>query len=421
MSDTLDATRPLPVPAAPAPAGRALFAQRRFVTFWLGQTVSRVGDGAYQVALGWTVYQVTGSTAAMGTLMALNFLPQVVFALIGGTVADRLPRRTVIIAADSLAAAVVCVLALLAAVDRLTLPLLLAAAVLLGTVTAFYGPAYAAMNRDILDDQEFRKANSVFTATGNLARLAGPLLAGVAFGVGGASFVFGLNAASFAFSALAMAVLDPVRRSAAEPAGGIRHELSQGLRYTRANRWLTVVIAVSLAANIACLAPYAVLLPALVRRADGGVSTLGLLSAAEIGTVLLASLAIGRARRIRARAALFGLAAAIGLGTVLMGTLGDHLAVLFAAVVLVGAGLSFDIIENTLLQNLVPEHLLSRVYSVNMTLSYSLLPLGYLLAGVLARRAGAPAVLTGGGVLLLVLCAATAATPAARRLDAIRC
>ncbi|MFI0719523.1 MFS transporter [Streptomyces sp. NPDC021224] len=420
MSGTLDAAPPLPATTA-APGGRALFAQRRFVTFWLGQTVSRVGDGAYQVALGWTVYRLTGSTAAMGTLMALNFLPQVVFALVGGAVADRLPRRTVIVAADSVAAAVVCALALLAAADRLTLPLMLAAAVLLGTVTAFYGPAYAAMNRDVLDDEEFRKANSVFTATGNLARLAGPLLAAVAFGAGGASLVLGLNAASFAFSAVAMAVLEPVPRRAAQPSGGVRRELAEGLRHTRANPWIGVVVAVSLAANIACLAPYTVLLPALVRRAHGGVGTLGLLSAAEIGTVLLASLAIGRARRIRARAALFGLAAAIGAGTALMGVLGGHRAVLFAAVVLVGAGLSFDIIENTLLQKLVPEHLLSRVYSVNMTLSYSLLPLGYLLAGILARRVGAPAVLLGGGVLLLALCACAALTPAARRLDAIHC
>ncbi|MEV3853181.1 MFS transporter [Streptomyces sp. NPDC050095] len=418
MTDTLGSTRS--IATLPPPAKR-LLAQRNFVAFWFGQTVSKVGNGAYTVTLGWTVYQLTGSTAAMGTILALNFAPQVVFALLGGTVADRLPRRAVIIVADSTAALTVGGLALLAATHHLSLLLLMTAAVLLGVVSAFYGPAYAAMNRDLLQEREFRKANSVFTASGSLARLAGPLLAGVCYAAGGAAFVFGLNAVSFAIAALAMVATKTARRSTPAPSRGMRRELSEGLTYARKTPWLALIIAISLVLNILCLAPYSVLLPALVRAAGGEVGTLGLLSAAEIAVVLVGSLIIGRLSNIKAGTTLLILAASIGAGALVIGTLGNHLSLLFVGVMLFGAGLCFDVIENTLLQNLVPEHLLSRVYSVNMTLSYSLLPLGYLFSGLLARHLGAPLVLTTGGALMLIACAGAVRLPSMKQLDNVRC
>ncbi|MCX4784184.1 MFS transporter [Streptomyces sp. NBC_01264] len=138
--DTAGATLTIAPPESSKAQSRSLFAQRNFVVFWLGQTVSKVGNGAYQVALGWTVYQLTGSAAAMGLVLALNVLPQVVFALIGGTVADRLSRRMVIILSDSAAALGIGLLAVLSAAGLLSLPVLMAAAVLLGTISAFYGP-----------------------------------------------------------------------------------------------------------------------------------------------------------------------------------------------------------------------------------------------------------------------------------------
>ncbi|MEU5161182.1 MFS transporter [Streptomyces sp. NPDC020875] len=421
MTDTLGPARPAPDADSPAAPAKSLLTQRNFVIFWLGQTVSKVGNGAYQVALGWSVYELSGSAAAMGVVLALNFLPQVVLALVGGAVADRLSRRTVVLVADSAAALVVGVLALSAATNRLSLPLLMTAALLLGTISAFYTPAYAAMNRELLTENDFRKANSVFSASGSLARLAGPLLAGVSFGIGGAAFVFTLNAVSFGVAALAMAATKTASRTTVTPMQGIWPELSAGLAYTRRTRWLSLIIAISLVANILCLAPYSVLLPALVRQAGAGVGTLGLLSAVEIAIVLLGAVVIGRMRGIKAGTALLVLGASLGLGSLVLGSLGGHLVMLFAGAMLFGAGLSFDVIENTLLQNLVPEHLLSRVYSVNMALSYSLLPLGYLFSGLLARHMGPSLVLTVGGVLMLIVCGCAALLPSMKQLDTVRC
>lgn len=402
-------------------SSRSLLGQRNFVVFWLGQTVSKLGNGAYQVALGWSVYQLTGSSAAMGVVLALNVLPQVIFALVGGAVADRLSRRRVIILSDIAAALGVGILAGLAAADLLSLPILMAAAVLLGTVSAFYGPAYAAMNRELLDQNEFRKANSFFSASGSLARLVGPMLAAGAYALGGAECVFAINAASFAIAAAAMTATKTSRRGPTSPSQGVRRELAGGWAYTCKTPWLVVIIAVSLVANILCLAPYSVLLPALVRLADGDIGTLSLLTTVEIAVVLLGALIIGRLRGIKAGTALLLLASSLGLGALVLGTLGSHLAVLFIGVMLFGAGLTFDVVENTLLQNLVPEHLLSRVYSVNMAVSYSLLPLGYAFSGLIAGHLGPAFVLTTGGALMLLTCGCVALTPVIKRLDSVRC
>ncbi|MFE6664427.1 MFS transporter [Streptomyces sp. NPDC057697] len=421
MNVTLRAPEPAAVAADRPAASRRLWAQRNFVLFWVGQTVSKVGNGAYSVALGWTVYRLTSSTAAMGLILALNFAPQVVFSVAGGTLADRWSRRSVIIAADCTAALAIGALAALAAARHLSLGLLMAAAVVLGTVSAFYSPAYAAMNRELLEEKEFRKANSVFTASGSLARLAGPLLAAGVFSVGGPALVFALNAASFAIAAIAMVATKIRARPSTRTKDGLRTELAEGLRYTYSEPWLILIIVLSLAVNILCLAPYSVLLPALVQQAHSGVGTLGLVSASEIAALLLASLVIGLLRGIRAGTGLIALGSAMGLGATVLGTLGDQPGMLFLGAILFGVGLSFDVIENTLLQNRVPEHLLSRVYSVNMTLSYSLQPLGYFFAGLLARHSSASAVLTVGGFTMLTACGIAVLLPTTRRLDSVRC
>src|SRR5712691_2118338 len=92
------------------PVGRtasyaAVLRNRDFVLVWFGQTVSEVGNGAYQVALGWTVYAVTRSTTDLGIVLAANAIPQVLLFMFGGVLGDRLPRRTVILAADATAGA----------------------------------------------------------------------------------------------------------------------------------------------------------------------------------------------------------------------------------------------------------------------------------------------------------------------------
>jgi MFS family permease len=98
------------------------------------------------------------------------------------------------------------------------------------------------------------------------------------------------------------------------------------------------------------------------------------------------------------------LASLIGAGTMTLGLLGNHPLALFLGAALVGVGLSFDLIENTIIQEQVPEQLLSRVYSVNVVASFALLPLGDAAAGLLAQWAGNSWVFAGGGAVLILSC-----------------
>ena len=92
---------------------------RAFALLWIGQTISRLGDSLYRIALAWWVLEKTGSATAMGTVLVISSLPMVLFLLVGGVVVDRLPRFRVLFAADVLNGAVVAVVFLLAATGTL--------------------------------------------------------------------------------------------------------------------------------------------------------------------------------------------------------------------------------------------------------------------------------------------------------------
>jgi MFS family permease len=398
-----------------------LLRQRNFFLFWAGQSVSKVGNGIYQVGLAWAVYHLTGSTAAMGIVLAANAIPEIALALFGGTLADRLPRRAVVLTADSAAGLVTWGLTVVSARHGLSLPLLIVAAILLGVVTAFYRPAYSAMNRDLIPQDDFRAANALLSVSGNAARVLGPAVGGLAYGLGGTTLVFGIDAASFSVAVLAMLVTRTRWRPGTAQQQSLIRELMTGLRYAVTTRWLLLVLAISLIANFACLAPFFVLLPDLVRIHHDGVSTLGLLTSAEVVASIAGALILGRLHGIRASPALLLLASAIGAGTIILGLMGGILPALFLGAALVGAGLSFDVIENTIIQVQVPEELLSRVYSVNMVVSFALLPLGYAAAGFLAGWVGTSWVLAGGGTVLIGSCLCAWLARPVRNLGSVRC
>lgn len=383
---------------------RQLALERRFFLFWSGQAISKTGNGIYQIGLAWACYQITNSTAALGLVLALNFVPQLALVLMGGAVSDRVSRRIVVLSADSAATVVTAGLVVASATHQLSTVVLAAGSFLLGVCSAFYDPAYAAMNRDLLPEQDLQGGNSILTISTNAARVLGPAIGGLAFGFGGATLLFGLDSASFAIAVLAMACIR-VRPRKVEPADDATDGLFAGVKYTFRTRWLLVISAMTVVANCACLAPFRVLLPALVKSAHSGAATLGVLNAAEVaatvvGVILVRNLRIGP----RSMLTLAVMAGILALGTCVLAFSGLTPVALIAGPLLIGGGLAFNVIETTLLQTRVPAGLLSRVFSVNLLLSFSLLPLGYALSGFLARLAGPPVVLAAGGLALLAVC-----------------
>src|SRR5437763_4098374 len=118
----------------------ALFASlkhRPFALLWSGQTISRLGDSLYRIALAWWVLQKTGSAVAMGTVLICAFTPMLLFLLLGGVAVDRLPRLRLMLASDLLRGGIVAAVALLAFADRLELWHIYLASLVFGFVDAF--------------------------------------------------------------------------------------------------------------------------------------------------------------------------------------------------------------------------------------------------------------------------------------------
>ncbi len=404
------------------PGGRVfpfseVLGHRDFLLTWAGRTVSQVGNGAYQVALGWTVYRVTRSAADMGIALAANAIPQILLYLFAGVLGDRLPRRTIVLVADCAAGIATGGLAVAAAGGYLGFGGLLAGSGTLGVTTALYAPAYNAIVPDVLPRKLLLEGNALLDVSGNLARICGPLVAGITYAFGGAAITFGIDAASFMISAgfMALTAVPPARVAYR---GTVYRDIHDGIAYLSNTRWLQLVIAVSLIANAAGAAPLLVLLPRVVQNLHGGPRSLGLALAVQMVTAMVSGIIISKVRRLeRSGVGLMVLAGAIGLGVTVAG-MARSIAEVLVGMAVVGVGYGFNIVENTVMQILVPSGLLSRVFSMNLAASYALLPVGYAVSGLIAQSAGTATVMLGGGLFLLITSTGSALTPAIRHLPA---
>ena len=202
-----------------------------FRNLWLAQTTSVVGDRLVIVALALFVTDLTGSATDVGLVLGAQTLPFVVFLLIGGVWADRLPRARLMIATDVVRAALHVLLAALIFTDVVEIWHLVVIEALFGTAEAFFRPAYTGLLPRTVPEPEIQEAQALSNMTNNLAELTGPALAtALVLGVG-AGWAFLFDAVTFVVSAL---FLTRVRvreratagRGAADPARGAGGGLS---------------------------------------------------------------------------------------------------------------------------------------------------------------------------------------------------
>ncbi|HUB38511.1 MAG TPA: MFS transporter [Streptosporangiaceae bacterium] len=206
------ATRPVAAPAAP------LRRNLQFQTLWAGSTASSLGVSVADVAYPLAILAITGSPAKAGLFAAVMTVGMLAGALPGGQLADRQDRRTIVIAVESARAAVTAAVAVSLMLGWLSLPLLLAAAVLLGIGQAVAGSARLALVRSVVPDSQLTDALVQDEVRQNGAALAGPPLAGLLYGLGALSHAvpFLCTAGAFVFSTLSAVAMKVM------PGGGPR-------------------------------------------------------------------------------------------------------------------------------------------------------------------------------------------------------
>ncbi len=404
--------------------GRLRFARalrsRPFALLWLGQTISTLGDGAYLTALAWQVLLLTGSGAAMGIVLIATAVPRVLFMLLGGVIADRLPRRLVMLWADAGRALAVGAIAILSYTNTLQFWQLIALGLLFGLSQAFFLPAYQSIAPQLVEVEALSSANALNGLTREIGILVGPALGAVLVANFSTASAFAFDALTFLVSALCLlAVRVPIKPLLAqegldtEPAQrrgarGVFADIREGIGYIATSSWLWVTIAIASLGN-ALRAPYSVTLPLHVRDFyHSGVGLYGaIISASAVGAIL-ATLIVGQLRRIAHR----GIVAYSALVVSSLAMMAFALpvphdlvpVVTLTAFALDGAGIGcFEIIWVTVLQEMVPSEKLGRVSSVDFVGSFLFQPLGLAAIGFLTDAAPTQWIFFACGALSLLL------------------
>ncbi len=273
-------------PPSPRLRGFLAFRSREFRLVWSAQAVSLVGDVAFLTALGWRTFTLAGS-GKLGLVLVCQALAMLATVLLGGALADRLPRRSMMIASDLARFAAVGSLAGFDASGRLSFPLLLLLATLMGLGDGFFFPAFGGIVPLLVEPSAVPSANAMIGVARWSSVLVGPSVAALLYGAAGSATVFAIDAGSFVFSAalLWMTKPRPVEPSAEQ---GTLREIWAGVRYVSGVPWLWVTISMFALVLMFQFAPQQVLMPKLVQQHfHRGVGAYGLLaSLLGLGTVI---------------------------------------------------------------------------------------------------------------------------------------
>ncbi len=393
------------------------FRHTPFVWFWLGQSVSLLGDRVYSVALPFLVLALGGSAGEIGRVLAVYAVPQLLFLLTGGVLVDRVPRRLTMLVSNVLHAFLLGVVLVLMVSGRLELPHLYVLSGMFGLLSVFFMPATMSITPQLVPREVLPQANAMRSFASELAGILGPPLGGILITLGSLSLALGFDALTFVLGTLCLLAMRPrpVERQA-ETTPGYWQDLKAGFRYVAGSRWLWVTIVLFSFVNIFVAGVTTVLLPLLAETRFAGATSLGWLLSGMAGGALFTALVLNRITLQRRGWAAYLAVAVSGLGLVGVG-FSPHIVLGVGAMVCVGASLTvFGVVWETTVQALVPEELLGRVFSLDMLGSFALLPLGFITTGFLAERVGTSPLILVYGFATVFLAFTGLLVPAVRRL-----
>lgn len=400
----------------------ATFAALRYPNYRLwffGQTFSVMGTWAQSVAQGWTVYQITGSKLALGTIQFCASLPTLFLMIPAGAVADRFPKRKVITIAQVAMMLQAFTMAILAATGVLRIWHIALLAACNGVANSFDAPARHAMAAEMVDNRrDLTNAVALNSTIFNTARVVGPAVGGMILARLGAAWCFGLNGLSFLaviFALLAMRFPQRIAEPARDP---LLEQIRAGLSYVWRDHWIrTMMFLVGIGQLFGFF--HTVLMPAyaadVLRVGETG---LGNLNAAVGVGALAGSLIVASLTRSREKAFLLKTGVFLFPIAGLLFCRAQSPAFAMVCLTLLGVGfVTQNTTINTLIQCSVPDDLRARVMAVYILLFFGSTPFAALMAGSLGQAFGArTAVAIGSGITLLNALYVYFWTPALRKI-----
>jgi MFS family permease len=371
---------------------------RNYRLFAGGQLVSLTGTWMQMTAQDWLVLELGGGGVGLGGVLALQFLPTLLFGLYGGVVADRVDKRRLLLVTQTCSGVLAAGLAVLVLTGAVTLPLVFVFAGLLGTANAFDTPARQAFVAEMVGSDLLPNAVALNSVTFNAARIVGPAVAGVLIGAVGTWPVFAVNSVSYVavvsgLLAMRERELHPAKRSAREPG-----QFRAGVATIVGRRELLLpIVLVGIVGTFGLNFPVTLALMANQTFAGTAATYGAFTSSVAVGSLLGAVLATRR-RRITFRL-LVTAAVAFGAAEAVAGLMPTRLAFMALLVPTGAAVLTFTTAANATVQLAAGEQMRGRVMSFYILVFLGTTPLGAPLIGLLSQHFGARSGLVVGGLL----------------------
>ena len=379
-----------PAPVAAGPRGFlrtfSSFRNRNYRLFYIGQLFSVTGTWIQRIALAWLVLELTDSSFLLGAVTALQFTPIMLLSLFGGVIADRMPKRPVIISMQALMAVQALALGLLVLTDLVEVWHVFVLSAVHGIAVAIENPTRQAFVAEMVGREQIANAVALNSSLFNSARMFGPALGGAMIAAFGLAVPFLVNAVSFAavIGALAMIRNSELHLVERPLKGNMLDQFKEGIRFSLTTPPVLIIIIVMAFVGLFGY-NFSLILP-LIARYVLGTEAFGfgaLTSAMAVGSVA-AALFVAYISKPTEKMFMFGgisftvMLAAVGLSTLLPLTV----------VLLIGLGAAsivFTATANSRLQLLAPPEMRGRVMGVYIFLFQGTAPLGNLFVGTLAE------------------------------------
>lgn len=411
-------TPPTGRPAARGPLTprRPHWAGRNYTLVTGAAVITGLGHSGALIAAAFAVLEAGGSGTDVGLVAAARTVPLVVFLLVGGAVADRMPRHRVMVAANALSFVSQGAFAALVLTGEARLWHMLALSALGGVGQAFFAPASEGMLLASVSGEQAARAFAVFRMGMNGAQIGGAALGGALVAAAGPGWVLAIDAAAFVVAGAMRSLLDVRGLPEREPAGGVLADLREGWQEVVSRPWLWTIVLQFAVVNGVVAAAEAVYGPQVAEEHLGGARPWGVAMAAFGAGTLLGALLMARWKPRRlllvGTTSVFALSLPSAALAIPLPALGLT-AVMFVSGVVVEA---FAVSWMTALHQEVPEEKFSRVSSYDWLGSMAMVPVATALAGPVETLVGRETALWGCSALIALLTAAVLCVPEVRQL-----
>jgi MFS family permease len=386
---------------------------RKFGYYFAGRSVSAVGSTMSRVALVFAVLAQPGGTGALGFVLAAQMVPIILFTAIGGGMADRVGRSTVLTLSNSLSG--ITQLAIAGVLfGHIWVFWIVPLAAIYGTAEAFTMPASRGALAELVTADQLTRANSLLKTSRNIAQIAGPTVAGIIVSTSTGGVALMVDAATFLFAALMMHRLN-LSKAQRKLNATFAADLREGWQYFSTNRWLWSVTLAFAVTNIPQQSVWQILGPIIAQHSFGASNWGIVLSIRAVGLFAASAYLVKYAQTRRLGPALAGMSLA-ALPLVTLGVSPTVPALGVAAFVAGLVSAYSGIVWNTVLQSKVPVELISRVSSYDDLGAYAGIPVARMAAVGLAAIVGLPVLAVGGGILYFLAALAPLTLKSVRRM-----